>query len=217
MKRANAEWVALEEATVECKAEAKGMKFGLTLSKAPETRPDGRTKPENGDVIRCVERASPAYRCSSTPRADRTERRSCLQGLTSEIVYVLSTSGPVISSRAAPLPITTHEWARSSSLRCDCRPLREHGHRCTSMSDPLRRNPITGIAVCCARATSGHAAATPRSVMNSRRLNSSNCIRSPASQGRIAGYRIGKEQSGCNKTILQSVTRCASSVECEGS
>ena len=52
------------------------MKFGLTLAKAPETRPDGRTKPENGDVIRCVERASPAYRCSSTPRADRTERRS---------------------------------------------------------------------------------------------------------------------------------------------
>jgi len=38
----------------------------------------------------------------------------------------------------------------------------------------------------------------------------------PASQGPIAGYRIRKEQSGCNKTILQSVTRCASSVECEG-
>jgi len=34
------------------------------------------------------------------------------------------------------------------------------------------RNPITGIADCCARAASGHAAAPPSSVMNSRRLMS---------------------------------------------
>ena len=35
----------------------------------------------------------------------------------------------------------------------------------------LLRNPITGIAGCCARATSGPAiAAPPSSVMNSRRL-----------------------------------------------
>ena len=35
---------------------------------------------------------------------------------------------------------------------------------------PGSRNPITGIAGCCARAASGHAAAAPpRSVMNSRR------------------------------------------------
>src|SRR6266481_7293898 len=34
----------------------------------------------------------------------------------------------------------------------------------------LLRNPITGIAACCARAASGHAAAPPRSAMNSRRL-----------------------------------------------
>jgi hypothetical protein len=33
------------------------------------------------------------------------------------------------------------------------------------------RNPITGIAGCCARAASGHTAAPPTSVMNSRRLN----------------------------------------------
>ena len=33
------------------------------------------------------------------------------------------------------------------------------------------RNPITGIAGCCARAASGHpTAATPRSVMTSRRF-----------------------------------------------
>jgi hypothetical protein len=31
-------------------------------------------------------------------------------------------------------------------------------------------NPTTGIAACCARAASGHAAAPPSSVMKSRRL-----------------------------------------------
>src|SRR5262245_10449413 len=36
--------------------------------------------------------------------------------------------------------------------------------------DKLLRNPITGIAACCERAASGHAAAAPPSVnMNSRR------------------------------------------------
>src|SRR5262249_20797308 len=52
---------------------------------------------------------------------------------------------------------------------------------------------------CCARAANGHvAAAPPSNAMNSRRLNWSNRIRSPASQGRIAGYRIGEDQSGGN-------------------
>jgi hypothetical protein len=38
-------------------------------------------------------------------------------------------------------------------------------------SDALLRNPITGIAGCCARAASGHAAVPPpRRVMNSRRF-----------------------------------------------
>jgi hypothetical protein len=38
--------------------------------------------------------------------------------------------------------------------------------------EPLWRNPITGIAGCCARAASGHATAAPlpKSAMNSRRL-----------------------------------------------
>ena len=48
--------------------------------------------------------------------------------------------------------------------------------------DWLLRNPITGIAGCCARAASGHAAAAPpSSVMNSRRF-----IRSPRRRGRAA-------------------------------
>jgi hypothetical protein len=36
--------------------------------------------------------------------------------------------------------------------------------------DTLCRNLITGIAACCARAASGHAAAPLRSVMKSRRF-----------------------------------------------
>jgi hypothetical protein len=42
-----------------------------------------------------------------------------------------------------------------------------------STGDVLRRNPTTGIAACCARAASGHAAAPPSSVMNSRRFTRS--------------------------------------------
>src|SRR5262249_7804935 len=38
-----------------------------------------------------------------------------------------------------------------------------------SSAEDESRNPTTGIA-CCARAASGHAAAPPRSVMNSRRF-----------------------------------------------
>ena len=50
-------------------------------------------------------------------------------------------------------------------------------------SGTLLRNPITGIAGCCARAASGHAAAAPpSSVMNSRRC----IIRSPRRRGRAA-------------------------------
>jgi hypothetical protein len=42
-----------------------------------------------------------------------------------------------------------------------------------------QHGPIAGIAGCCARAVSGHAAAPPSSVMNSRRFSWSNCIRCP--------------------------------------
>jgi hypothetical protein len=55
---------------------------------------------------------------------------------------------------------------------------------------------VGSFPACCARAASGHeAAAPPSSVMKSRRFNWSNCIRSPASQGRIAGYRNSSSPS----------------------
>jgi hypothetical protein len=38
---------------------------------------------------------------------------------------------------------------------------------------------------CCACAASGHEAAPPSSVMNSRRLNSSNCIRTPPARAAL--------------------------------
>src|SRR5262245_25688247 len=57
-------------------------------------------------------------------------------------------------------------------------------------------NPTTGIAACCARAASGQAAAAPpMSVMNSI------AFWPPASQGRIAEYRIGGGQSGGNQSV----------------
>jgi hypothetical protein len=53
------------------------------------------------------------------------------------------------------------------------RPLRKVAAICAySQDDPPLRNPIIGIAVCCARAASGHDAAPPSSVMNSRRARS---------------------------------------------
>ena len=39
----------------------------------------------------------------------------------------------------------------------------------TTTADPEARYPMTGIAGCCARATTGHAAALPSPAMNSRR------------------------------------------------
>ena len=66
----------------------------------------------------------------------------------------------------------------------------------TGQAIRLPRNPITGIAGCCARAAIGHAAAAPpRSVMNSRRFNGSQCIWSLPATGRIAGYRTRRDQS----------------------
>ena len=52
------------------------------------------------------------------------------------------------------------------------KPWRNAARRCSMLSgDVLRRNPTTGIAGCCAHASSGHIAAPVRGVMNSRRLS----------------------------------------------
>ena len=60
--------------------------------------------------------------------------------------------------------------------------------RASSSADAPLRNPITGIAGCCACATIGHvAAAPPRSVMNSRRLIRSTCRRGQAASAARSG------------------------------
>jgi hypothetical protein len=52
------------------------------------------------------------------------------------------------------------------------RPLRNAStKRADPAADVFLMNPITGVPGCCARAASGHAAAPPSSVMNSRRFN----------------------------------------------
>src|SRR5437899_1873650 len=55
---------------------------------------------------------------------------------------------------------------------CSSRPLRKPAIEAAfESSDPMLRNPTTGIADCCARATNGHAAAVPpNSAMKLRRL-----------------------------------------------
>ena len=53
----------------------------------------------------------------------------------------------------------------------------------------MLRNPTTGIAACCAHAASGHAAAPPSSVMNSRRL-----ICAPSAEDRTLPHRPRKSR-----------------------
>src|SRR5262245_47328501 len=108
------------------------------------------------------------------------------------------------TSAAGVLPTITATWRRTSSVAkpgsrsswlsaqrysiatfwpstkpSSFRPCWNAATKCMNPADGvLRRKPITGIAGCCARAASGHAAAAPpSSVRNSRRFNS-NCIRS---------------------------------------
>src|SRR5262245_17420311 len=62
------------------------------------------------------------------------------------------------------------------------------------------RNPTTGTAGCCARAASGHAAAPPSSVMNSRRLSSgrdADFIARPPAQNRTCGFPAYGSHLGC--------------------
>ena len=56
------------------------------------------------------------------------------------------------------------------------------------MGEPVLRNPITGIAGCCARATRGQAAVTLRAPRNSRRLK-------PAPRVRIVAIVAAKERA----------------------
>jgi hypothetical protein len=80
--------------------------------------------------------------------------------------------------------------------------------------DPLLRTPITGIAFCCARAASGHAAITPaRKIMKSRRLMTS-ASRSDGEQGlwlkRATSDRLREGQlSARRKTAWGYITRRA--------
>jgi hypothetical protein len=91
-------------------------------------------------------------------------------------------------------------------------------------SDALLRKPITGLAGCCAPAAPGCRAAEKRDDLTPFHHSITSSARSriaaeqrdevapfqlipvhsiPVSQGRIAGYRIGENQSGGNGTILQ--------------
>src|SRR5262245_20735573 len=82
-----------------------------------------------------------------------------------------------------PALAVDHFDPRPSDITLPHRPRWNARSRSPKVSnEALLRNPITGIAGCCARAASGHAAAPPSSVMNSRRL----ITRSPRRRGRAA-------------------------------
>jgi hypothetical protein len=69
---------------------------------------------------------------------------------------------------------------RPSTKPVSFRPRRKARRRLANRSGVSPpRNPITGIASCCARAASGHAAALPSMAMNSRRFSRWNRMRSP--------------------------------------
>ena len=71
----------------------------------------------------------------------------------------------------------------------------ERAHR---SGDSPCRNPITGIAGCCARAASGHAAAPPSSVMNSRRLMRSLLAEQLQDRGDSCGLSLTSLEGRCN-------------------
>jgi hypothetical protein len=63
------------------------------------------------------------------------------------------------------------------------RPLRKVAAICAySQDDPPLRNPIIGIAVCCARAASGYATAAPPSSAMNWRQRGWNCAHHPEGQ-----------------------------------
>jgi hypothetical protein len=64
--------------------------------------------------------------------------------------------------------------------------------------DALLRNPTTGIAGCCARAASGHAAAPPSSVMKSRRFTAQY---SRASDGNDSTPQLRQETVRCGISL----------------
>src|SRR5215471_1295175 len=89
------------------------------------------------------------------------------------------------------------------------RPRRNARKRSVIASGDLgSRSPITGIAACCARAASGHGAAAPTSVMNSRRL-----IVAPRGQNhaphRLTAVRVlERDERGANCDQLFSAGEC---------
>jgi hypothetical protein len=85
------------------------------------------------------------------------------------------------------------------------KPRRNAARRCSVPSgDVLRRNPIIGIAGCCARAASGHAAAPPKSAINSRRL----IMREFSSRVGLPSYFgletsiLARGRAGSNRAVL---------------
>ena len=123
-------------------------------------------------------------------------------GITDVACFVAGTAPPAVTitstlSRTNSVAISANRSVRPSaqrysiamlrpSIQPSSRSLRSKAvvHWLQPQDVPVPKNPITGIAVCCVRTASGHAAAAPpNSDMNSRR-----CIYSP--QPRVTPYHM---------------------------
>ena len=150
----------------------------------------GAEKEHAGDVAaRPIEAGheTELHRVDAGHEHDRQRRGRCLRRQRGSVVPTNTATGRWIKSAASAgnrscdfrerISMATF-WPSTKPFSSGLAGTRQPGAR-TGAATSLRRNPITGIAGFCARAASGHAAAPPSSVMNSRRFNRPNCIPLP--------------------------------------
>src|SRR5262245_5911297 len=107
------------------------------------------------------------------PRRERPRRRAADER--DELASSWVEHGLLPGTRCASLPQAQDAPEAPAGQPISLRPLRKAATRDADASrEPGLTRPMTGTAGCCARAATGHAAAPPSSVMNSRRF-----IRSP--------------------------------------
>jgi len=118
-------------------------------------------------------------------------------------------AGPSLRPAAQRYSMTMVRPSIQPSACSRCTKAATHSFAAEAVIAP--RNPITGIVGCCARASSGHAAAPPSTVMNSRRLKSS--IGLPSAWRRRSVYRRlnlnapQQRSRSCNAYSITSIAK----------
>jgi hypothetical protein len=137
----------------------------------PVTFPPGRLKAVTNPSLRG---SLPVTNTIGTtvPAALAACAASVLPTITATGLWISSAANAIRRSRCSFAQRYSIATLRPTSYPLWLRPARNASVRWANPSArELRRNPITGIAGCCARAASGHAAAVlPNKAINSRRL-----------------------------------------------